>query len=116
MKRILNAFLGKLNCGKRAYSAFVLCATTAIALPAQNFTTLHTFDNTDGANPFAGLVQATNGGFYGTTFGGGANGDGTVFIISPSGTVTSLYSFCSQSGCTDGQYPDGGLVQATNGD
>ena len=58
---------------------------------------------TDGANPFAALVQATDGNFYGTTYCGGANGsDGTVFKITPSGTLTTLYSFCSQSGCTDG--------------
>ena len=30
-------------------------------------------------------------------------------------TLTTLYSFCSQSGCTDGEYPAGGLVQDTNG-
>jgi uncharacterized repeat protein (TIGR03803 family) len=48
--------------------------------------------------------------------GGGANGGGTVFKITPSGTLTTLYSFCSQSGCTDGETPTRGLVQATNGD
>jgi uncharacterized repeat protein (TIGR03803 family) len=64
----------------------------------------------------AGLVQATSGDFYGTTNYGGANGDGTVFKITPSGTLTTLYSFCSQSGCTDGWGPVGGLIQATNGD
>ena len=65
--------------------------------------------------PQAGLVQATDGNFYGTTLVGGTNFDGTVFKITPSGTLTTLYSFCSQSGCTDGGVPQAGLVQATNG-
>ena len=46
---------------------------------------------------------------------GGANDSGTIFKITLSGTLTTLYNFCSQSGCTDGQYPAGGLVQDTNG-
>jgi len=72
---------------------------------------------TDGANPYAGLVQATNGDLYGTTEGGGASGYGTVFNISPNGgTPTWMYSFCSQSNCTDGASPEAALVQATNGD
>ena len=41
---------------------------------------------------------------------------GTVFKITPSGTLTTLYSFCAQSGCTDGEFPLAGLVQDTNGD
>ena len=42
MKRIVNA-LGRLNWVKRACAVFVLCVTTAIALCAQTFTTLHSF-------------------------------------------------------------------------
>jgi uncharacterized repeat protein (TIGR03803 family) len=79
----------------------------------------------DGAMPFAGLIQATNGDLYGTTEQGGDNpceaglGCGTVFKITPSGTLTTLYSFCSQGGypnCPDGAIPFAGLIQATNGD
>src|ERR1022692_3251121 len=89
MKRTVN-ILGKLNWGTRACAVLVLCATTAIALPAQTLTTLYTFCSqsgcTDGELPVAGLVQATNGDLYGTTFYGGtfyggANGGGTVFKI-----------------------------------
>jgi uncharacterized repeat protein (TIGR03803 family) len=81
-------------------------------------TTLHTFDSTNGAYPGAPLVQATSGNFYGTTANGGANGtdSGTVFKITPGGTLTSLYSFCSQSGCADGTHPAAAMTQATNGD
>ncbi|HXM44692.1 MAG TPA: choice-of-anchor tandem repeat GloVer-containing protein [Bryobacteraceae bacterium] len=103
MKRIVNAYA-------------VLALFAVISLPAQTFTTLHTFDGTDGANPWAGLVQATNGSLYGTTSAGGANSQGTAFKIAPSGALTTLYSFCSQSGCTDGADPVAGLVQATNED
>src|SRR5271167_2496341 len=48
----------------------------------------------------------------GTTAYGGANGLGTVFKITPRGTLTTLYSFCSQTNCTDGRNPEAALVQA----
>ena len=85
--------------------------------PTGTLTTLHSFgsQSTDGIYPYAGLVQATDGNFYGTTYVGGGNSSGTVFRIKPNGTLTTLYAFCSQSGCTDGQGPGAGLVQATDG-
>jgi uncharacterized repeat protein (TIGR03803 family) len=91
--------------------------------PSGTLTTLHSFCSqrnsqgscADGASSHAGLVQGTTGDFYGTTVGGGASGNGTVFKITPSGELTTLHSFCSKS-CTDGEEPTSGLVQATNGD
>ncbi len=91
-------------------------AATQVTLDYSSFITLASFNGTDGESPGAGLVQATNGDLYGTTFFGGASGAGAVFKITPSGTLTTLYSFCSQSACTDGQYTYAGLVQAANGD
>ena len=76
-----------------------------------NLTTLHFFAVSDGANPYAGLIQATDGNFYGTTGGGGANGYGTVFKMDASGNLTTLHSFTG----SDGAYPYAGLIQATDG-
>src|ERR1017187_115337 len=120
MKRTVNV-LSKLNWGTRACAVLVLCAITAIALPAQTLTTLYSFCSqsgcTDGDGPYAGLVQATNGDLYGTTQGGGIKGNGgTVFRITPGGTLATLYRFCAQANCTDGTVPQAGLVQAANGD
>jgi uncharacterized repeat protein (TIGR03803 family) len=75
---------------------------------------------TDGSVPLSGLALASDGNFYGTTSAGGTNcissgGCGTVFKISLNGTLTTLYSFCAQSNCTDGYYPTGWLIQASNG-
>jgi uncharacterized repeat protein (TIGR03803 family) len=84
--------------------------------PGGTLTTLHSFDlYTDGCCIASGLVRATDGNFYGTTSYGGAKNGGTVFKISPGGTLTTLYSFCSQTNCTDGSGPFASLVQATNG-
>jgi uncharacterized repeat protein (TIGR03803 family) len=110
-----NQNVGKLSGWKMVSAVFMLCAATAIALPAQTFTKLHSFKGTDGANPYIGLIQGTDGSFYGTTIDGGANTGGNVFKITPSGKLTSFYSFCSQSNCTDGQYPDTVLVRGSDG-
>jgi len=95
------------------------CGTVFKITPGGTLTTLHSFCSqpncTDGGNPYAGLVQASDGNFYGTTFERGANGDGTVFKITPGGTLTTLYSFCSQPNCADGSIPYAELVQATDG-
>ena len=100
---------------------FALCAATAIVSSAQTFKTLASFDGTDGATPYAGLVQATDGNFWGTTYNGGTNstdctsGCGTAFKITPKGKLITVYTFCSQTNCTDGTLPYAGLVQATDG-
>jgi uncharacterized repeat protein (TIGR03803 family) len=108
--------MSNLDWRNRACAAVLLWATAPIGLSAQTFKRLHRFDGTDGANPQAGLVQATGGNLYGTTASGGANYNGTVFKISPGGgPVKTLYSFCSQSRCTDGSYPRAVLVQAAGG-
>jgi uncharacterized repeat protein (TIGR03803 family) len=86
--------------------------------PQGTFTTLHTFCGQscgDGALPYAGLTQASGGLLYGTTAGGGTNDAGTVFSITPAGTLSTLYSFCSQRGCQDGEGPIAGLAQGTDG-
>lgn len=76
------------------------------------FTSLYSFTGTnDGGGP-GGLVQCSDGHFYGTTRVGGTNGgSGTVFKISSNGVLTSLYSF---TGGNDGAFPNG-LVQSSDG-
>jgi len=88
--------------------------------PTGELTTLHSFCSlpncADGINWInAGLVQGNDGSFYGTTNGGGAHAGGTIFKITSSGKLTTLYSFCTQAGCADGDGPQAGLVQATDG-
>jgi uncharacterized repeat protein (TIGR03803 family) len=108
--------LGKLNGCKRACAVSILCVVTTITLPARTFTTLHSFNGTDGANSYTGLIQGADGNFYGTTIDGGAHAGGNIFKVTPNGKVTPLYSFCSQSHCTDGQYPVTVLVPGADGD
>jgi uncharacterized repeat protein (TIGR03803 family) len=106
--------LGKLCWWRTVCTMFLLSAAMTVVSSAQSFTTLAEFSGSDGEYPNSSLVQATNGDFYGTTSGGGASGAGAVFISAPAGTLTTLYSFCSETGCTDGEYPEA-LVQGSDG-
>jgi uncharacterized repeat protein (TIGR03803 family) len=106
------------------------CGTVFKITPSGKFTELYHFCSqtncADGSTPTGALVLAKNGNFYGTTRLGGANhndnslcfnanaGCGTVFEITPTGELTTVYSFCARTNCTDGTQPNG-LVQDANG-
>jgi uncharacterized repeat protein (TIGR03803 family) len=85
---------------------------------AQAFTTLHSFNNSDGANPTAGLILSGNT-LYGTAHGGGSSGQGTVFAVNADGTgFTNLHSFTAfsvlSSTNSDGASPYAGLILSGN--
>ena len=123
--------MNKLSSWKTIFFSCVFCASTPITSPAQTgcsvaapcFTTLVSFNGTDGdiPNGYPGsLVQGRDGNFYGTTWIGGAHGAGTIFVFKVNstgtgGTLTTLYSFCAKTACTDGSAPVAGLVLGTDG-
>lgn len=103
-------------------AALCCCAALLIgvlapsAARAQSFTSLLSFNTTNGANPyFAVLAPGLDGNFYGTTSAGGAHKKGTVFKITRGGALTTLYSFCAKKSCADGSTPYGGLILGTDG-
>jgi uncharacterized repeat protein (TIGR03803 family) len=113
MKTLLALFIRSVAPGRICLVASVLAAA-AVHTFAQ--VPLVDFNNTDGANPYLmSMIQATGGELYGTTRSGGANGYGSVFRMTPSGTITAIYSFCSLAACADGSYPSAGVVQASDG-
>lgn len=94
------------------------CGTAFRFMPDGELTTLHSFCSrpncADGTFVNAGLVQGTDGNLYGTTVEGGSGTVfplGTIFKITTSGRLTTLYNFCSQPGCADGGLPSATLVQ-----
>jgi uncharacterized repeat protein (TIGR03803 family) len=75
---------------------------------------LHSFTGDDGSEPYAGLVQGSNGALYGTTFRGGSNDMGTAFRLNTDGSgYTVLHHFAD--GSSDGSYPLAGLVRGSDG-
>jgi len=93
------------------------------AAASSNFKTLYAFcpqhtNCTDGSDPSGKLVEDAAGNFYGTTARGGANNEGTVFMLERRGTKYRhhvLYSFCAQANCPDGRGPWSDLVVDVNG-
>ncbi len=70
------------------------------------------FDNNNGANPHGSLMQASNGKIYGMTEHGGANGYGVLFEYDP---TTDTYTKKLDFDWSNGAYPSGALIQASNG-
>lgn len=108
-------FYGTTNFGGASTACSGGCGTVFRVTPTGALTTLHSFNATDGILPQGGLVQGTDGFFYGATLndagGSCALGCGTIFKISPTGTFTTLHSFSG----TDGGYVYAALIQATDG-
>ena len=95
------------------------CGTVFHVDSSGTFSSLHSFSGLDGAYP-TGLIQGSDGYFYGTTEAGGDTsctgrygpGCGTVFRMDSAGNVTVLYSFTGQS---DGSWPESGVIQGSDG-
>jgi uncharacterized repeat protein (TIGR03803 family) len=84
-----------------------------VAKGSETITTLASFNGTNGAEPHSGLIMDSSGSLYGTTYGGGASGLGTVFEVAKgSGTITTLASFNGKNG----EGPYGGLIMDSSGD
>ena len=101
---------------KRALAVCALGIVSSIPAWGQDFFTLYNFNQPAG-DPAAAMtpVQGRDGNFYGTTFDGGSRGEGTVFRLTPSGSVTILYNFCSEPNCADGQGPGQSLRLGVDG-
>jgi len=103
---------------KTACVTILLCLATAIAAPAQTFTTLASFSQS--VSPVAPLTQGIDGNFYGVSlFGGGTQsfcptGCGAIFKVTPTGTITVLHNFCTHASCLDGWVP-ASLTQGCDG-
>lgn len=93
------------------------CFAALTAFP-QDFNLLVSFDNHNGAKPNIGLIQGLDGNYYGTTEGGngftGGWGYGTIYQLTPGGTVTNLHRFTPAD--PHGAVPLAGLAQDINGD
>ena len=104
------SFYGTTSYGGTITNLFLGWGTVFRISPSGSYSNLYSFTGgNDGVNP-NGLVQASDGNFYGTTYSGGTSGQGTVFRISPDGSYSNLYSFTGN----DGAGPSG-LVQGSDG-
>ena len=78
--------------------------------------TLYSFTGgSDGSTPFSGVVFDSAGNLYGTTFQGGAAGDGTVFELTPSASGWNFNLLYTFTGGNDGRMPWGGLTLDASG-
>jgi hypothetical protein len=112
---------------RRIFRTFILALPTVLVanfVSAQSsLVVLHNFAGTDGAQPYAKLVEGADGELYGTTTSltnaaGGVVGSGTVFKITKTGTLTTLHSFSNTSPPSAGLVfgPDGNLYGTTGYD
>jgi uncharacterized repeat protein (TIGR03803 family) len=106
-------FYGTTEYGGASTNCFGGCGTVFRMSPTGSLTNLHSFSGrSDGSAPYGGLLQGSDGNFYGTTPVGGASNNGVVFWMSPSGTLTDIYAF---TGIKDGGFPEDKLVQGSDG-
>jgi uncharacterized repeat protein (TIGR03803 family) len=116
--RYLQMTKQRINSARKSFcSALLLCLATAIPSPAQTFSTLLSFNGTGGGGSDGAFAQGLDGDLYASAEGGPQSDDaGTIYKITPSGMLTTLYAFaCQGESCPNGADPYAGLVLATDG-
>ena len=110
---------GRLLIGLGVLVGSLLSASTA---SAQTLTILGSFNGSNGANPYAGLIADANGNLFGTAASGGDFRYGTVFELAKTSTgyvatPTTLISFTGNRSLNGsiGAYPYAGLLADANG-
>ena len=88
-----------------------------VTLPSYGFTAEYQFDDTagEGYNPWACLLAASDGNFYGTTYNGGADFWGTLFAWETGGSFIPYVDFTGIGGIASGANPYSALMEDTNG-
>jgi uncharacterized repeat protein (TIGR03803 family) len=106
----------------KAYALPAVLGAALLAAAQTQYSVLYSFGTNgpnDGSGSMGKLLADGQGNLYGTTKLGGSGGSGTVFELTPEAggtwSETVLYNFCSQSNCSDGAYPEAGLVSDTAG-
>jgi uncharacterized repeat protein (TIGR03803 family) len=103
----------------KALSMFAATLFAVAAASAQTYTVKHTYTinsgNTSGIAYPQVMSQGRDGNIYGTISNAGTHSEGSVFKITPAGTLTTIYSFCSVTSCTDGTGPAGGVILGFDG-
>ena len=85
-----------------AWAAFSF--SLAIQAQGQTVDLVYDFHNNGKQSAAVSMVQGTDGNLYGSA-GGGAHDQGQIFRMTPSGDLTTIYSFCAKSKCPDGAIP-----------
>ncbi len=104
--------------GVLAIAALVVVAAAPQGAQARTYKVIHDFCQDaptcrDGVYPNDVMLDG-KGRLFGTTYQGGANDKGVVFVLKPNKeggyTYKALYDFCPATGCADGRHPYGGLI------
>jgi uncharacterized repeat protein (TIGR03803 family) len=88
----------------------LLVALICQPMQAQTLTVLHQFTGPDGLSPYSGVTIDSVGDLYGTTYGGGATGNGTVYELKRNGSGYLHKQLHVFAGGDDGEQPYGGVV------
>jgi uncharacterized repeat protein (TIGR03803 family) len=104
---------GTAPCGGAGGDVYKYNPTSDVLTPIHAFCALA--NCSDGSGSRTGLVQGSDGNFYGTAGGGNATANGVIYKLSTSGSYSLLYTFCLTANCPDGAGPEGPLVENSDG-
>jgi len=99
--------VGSTSNGGRYFYGGSLYALTPDGGGGFTFEELHAFAGPDGKTPLNGVIRASDGRYYGTTYGGGAADGGTIFVVDAVGHLTQLHDFAAAEGANPSELVEG---------